>query len=233
MNESKTPEEQFEADLSAVATHESGHFEVSRVFNVAATMRIIIDDEGNIREGCCWQDFEATAFEKSCISFGGIVAEHLTGHIYRHGPKTVFPLDAHFLPRWHDEVIFHRAELSDSDRAGILSVGGEHTLEACQFCFRTLSRRLRELKEDAALLADKTRVERAAKLADVRERDAAKKLAAEWAANPPKLSTAYRATVLEDYLRNTPADAPERAKFKMMLDCLKRGQEPPAELEKP
>ena len=64
----------------------------------------------------------------------------------------------------------------------------------------------------------------------------AKKAAADWVAKPRKISTAERAIHLENYLRDMPADAPERLKFAPLLDFLTRGIESPddlkAELEK-
>jgi hypothetical protein len=45
------------------------------------------------------------------------------------------------------------------------------------------------------------------------------------------MSAAARASILENYLRNLPADEPQRLKFGPMLNCLRRGEEPPADLE--
>jgi len=224
-----TSDKQFESDLQAVCCHEAGHYECSRAFGIPSVMQVVISDAGDIREGWCCNDHEGPKFEDAVISWGGTVGEYLTGHIWRHGPpKSLFPLDEKFIERWHDEMLFYRHKLSDSDRNGIIGLY-ENTLESCRHCFRVLSRRLPELREDAAMLAARTRAARVANLAAARKFEEANKTASKWAAQSHKLSTAERARHLENYLRDMPADAPERLKFTPMLDSLRRGEEPPVE----
>ena len=99
-------DEQFESDLAAIAVHEAGHFEVSIALGIPATMRIDIDDAGNLRGGWCFQDFEGPPFENSCIAWAGIIAENLCGRIYRHSAHLLFPLNEEHLIRWHSEASF-------------------------------------------------------------------------------------------------------------------------------
>jgi hypothetical protein len=231
-DETKTLDPQFESDLAAIAVHEAGHFEASIALGIPATMRIDLDDAGNLRGGWCFQDFEGPPFENSCIAWAGIIAENLCGRIYRHSAQLLFPLNEEHLIRWHSEASFflnHAKGFSAEDRArivGIVSVAGGTTLETFQHTFRILKKRVREIEQDAKLLAARTRIEVAAKLAVAREFEEANKTASKWAAQAHKLSTAARASILENFLSNFPADAPERTKFAPMLDCLKRGIEP-------
>ena len=197
-------------------------------------MKVEIDDASNITEGWCAPGQEAKPFEDAVISWGGTVAEYLTGHIWRHGPPVnLFPLNEKCLTRWHDEVLFHMQKMSTTDRHGILNSGCGNTLEACQYCFRVLSRRLSDLKDDAELLAARTRTERAAKLAAVREaKELSKRLESELRPvlinGKPQIpvSIAGRAKILADYLEGRPDDDPEKIRLAPMLDTLRRGENP-------
>ena len=234
-DETKTLDPQFESDLAAIAVHEAGHFEASIALGIPATMRVDLDDAGNLRGGWCFQDFEGPPFENSCIAWAGIIAEYLCGRIYRHSAQLLFPLNEEHLIRWHSEASFflnHAKGFSAEDRArivGIVSVAGGTTLETFQHTFRILKKRVREIEADAKLLADRTRKEITLKLAAIREFEEATKTASKWAINPPKMSTAARAEHLANFLDGLPADDPQRLKFEPMLDCLKRGIEPPTE----
>lgn len=187
-------------------------------------MKIDVDDEARMRGGWCFRDFRGNRFEAACIGWAGIEAEHLLNHVDRLRTPLLFPLTETTIAKWHWEALYFLNELSDSDRQHI--VGHPDTLETCQHAFRILSRKVREIGMDAKLLADRTRIERGQKLAALREFEELKTAAARWAVNPPKISCAERAMHLENYLRNMPADAPERLKFAPLLDCLRRGEEP-------
>jgi len=78
--------------LAAIAVHEAGHFEASIALGIPATMRIDIDDAGNLRGGWCFQDFEGPPFENSCIAWAGIIAENLSGLSPRHTVLTFCPV---------------------------------------------------------------------------------------------------------------------------------------------
>jgi hypothetical protein len=237
----KTLDLQFEADLQAVAIHESGHFEACLALGVPATMKIEIDDAGNIREGLCWQGFELPKYETSVFSWAGVVAEHLSGCIYRFSPQILFPLDAERLFRWHGEASFfldprlrlkpERGAFSEEDRAGIVGVlPGGTTLESCQAAYRILSKRISELKDDARLLADKTRIERNQKMAAAREaKELAKRLEGELrpvivdGQTKVPVSITGRARILAEFIQGLHPNDPRRIRLAPALESFKRG----------
>ena len=240
----KTPDQQFEADLQAVCIHEAGHFEVCLAFGVPATMKVVIDDNGSIREGLCWQGFELPKYETSVFTWAGVVAEHLCKCIYRHSPQLLFPLDDEHLVRWHHEASFfldrrlklkpEQGAFSEEDRAGIVGVlPGGTTLETCQAAYRILSKRISDLKDDARLLADKTRPERAAKLAAVRaEKEMLKRFESEMRPvlinGKPQIpvSIAGRAVVLRQFIDSLPLNDPRRVRLAPALADFMRGVVP-------
>lgn len=227
---SETPD-QFEADLQAVCAHECGHFECNRAFGIPSVMQVVIDDDGSVREGWCLPDFSAPVkFEDSVVSWGGTVAEYLTGYIWRHGPpEPIFPLNEKFIERWHDWMMCNIKKFSASDRHGILA-SHENTLESCQHCFRVLTRRLRELKEDAGLLADKTRIERDQKLAAVRaEKELLKRMEVDlrpvFINGQPKVpvSIGGRASVLAEFIERLHPNDPRRVRLAPALASFEHG----------
>jgi hypothetical protein len=217
----------FEADLESLAIHEMSHFHVTISFGIPARVKMQVTDDGKLRSGFCEREFEGQKFEAACIGWAGVMGEHLLNRVHSQRTPLLFPLTEATIVKWYWEAMFFLNELSDGDRQHI--VGHADTLETCQHTFRILSKKISEIKADAKLLAAHTRKEVAAKLAAIREFEEANKTAAEWAKNPPKMSTANRASILENFLSNLPADAPERAKYEPMLDCLKLGKEPPTE----
>jgi hypothetical protein len=226
-DETKTPDQQFEADLESLTIHEMSHWHCAVALGIPATVKILVADDGTARSGFCVREFEGNKFEAALIGWSGIQGEHLLNRVHSQRTPLLFPLTETTIVKWYWEAMFFLHELSDGDRQHI--VGHADTLETCQHTFRILSKKISEIETDAKLLAAHTRKEVAAKLAAIREFDEATKTAAEWAKNPPKMSTAARASILEIFLSNLPADDPQRIKFAPMLDCLKRGIEPPTE----
>jgi hypothetical protein len=229
----KTPDQQFEKDLAAIAVHEAGHFECNREFGLHSTMKVIIDGEGNVHSGWCASTQESKPFEDGVICWGGVIAEYLAGHVYRHGPPVnLFPLNEKFLTRWHDEMLCHIEKMSEGDRCGILH-SPISTLESCQYCFRVLSRRLPELREDAAMLAARTRTERAAKLAAAREAKAIlKRLETETRTvlinGKPHIpvSIAGRAIMFRQWLEGLHPKDPRRVRLAPALESFEHGVVP-------
>jgi hypothetical protein len=169
----KTPEQLFEDDLVSTAIHEAGHFHMALFWDIPATLQINLDDAGNIIDGECRWGFVRPSFESATIGWGGIEAEYLLNRVWRHGPPLLFcPLTEKNIVKWHAEGTFFLNRLSDTDRQ--LIIGHQASLESCQFTFRILSKRIKEVEADAKLLADRTRKEIAAKRAAVHEADAQK-----------------------------------------------------------
>jgi len=222
----QTPE-QFEASLTAIAVHEAGHFECSIALAIPATMRLTVDAEGNLSGGFCERDFSGSDFDRSCVSWAGIIAENLCARHCRCSAKSLFPLNEEYLFRWHEEISFFlsRGEgFSTSDRNGIICV--KNTFESCCHAYRILSKRIREIEQDAALLVDRTRREIAEKLAALRQFEEAKQAASEWASNNPVLSPAGRAQILADFIDGLPPGDPRRLRLAPVLACLRRGEVP-------
>jgi hypothetical protein len=217
----------FEADLESLAIHEMSHFHVTISFGIPARVKMQVTDDGKLRSGFCEREFEGQKFEAACIGWAGVMGEHLLNRVHSQRTPLLFPLTEATIVKWYWEAMFFLNELSDGDRQHI--VGHADTLETCQHTFRILSKKISEIKADAKLLAAHTRKEVAAKLAAIREFDEATKTAAEWAKNPPKMSTAARAKILSDFLEGRPDNDPEKIRLAPLLDCLKRGQEPPTE----
>jgi hypothetical protein len=224
MNETETL---FEADLESLAVHEISHMLVAFSQGIPATVKMQIADDGSLSGGFCERDFAGSKFESAVVGWAGVIGEHLLNRVSRHSTPLLYPLTEATIVKWHWEALFFLNELSDGDRRHVS--GHLDTLESCQHCFRILSKRTAEIRQDARLLADKTRIEREAKLAARREFEAAKKTASAWAVNPPRMSTSERAEHLSSFLDGLPANDLQRIKFAPLLDCLLRGIEPGAE----
>jgi hypothetical protein len=227
-DQNKTPDELAEADLRAIAVHEMGHFHLLLALNIPGTVEMQIDDNGTILGGCCFNEFAAPTFESACYGWAGIVAEHICGTVYRHGPQLMFPLNEDALTKWHHEAAYYLnvpGKFSDSDRR--LIIGHRDTLEACQHTFRILSGKADEIKADARLLADRYRPGIAAKKLAADRADLASK---QWLASGCKMSASARAKILEQHLAHLSADHPWRGRFEIVLACLRRGEEPSGEL---
>jgi hypothetical protein len=219
--------DQFEADLDSLAVHEISHFHVAIFFGIPARVKMVIEDDGWLRSGFCEREFEGQKFEAACVGWAGVLGEHLLNRVHRCRTPLLFSsVTEANLSKFHWEVSFHFNELSDADRQHI--VRHADTLESCQHTFRILSKKLREIEADAKLLADRTRIERAAKLAARQEFEEAKKQAAQWATTAPKMSIAGRAEHLANFLDGLPPDDPQRIQFAPMLASLRRGVVPAA-----
>jgi len=97
MNETKTAEQLDEA--YRIAVHELGHCSVCAAFGIPSSPKVFeraeryLDSDGKIIVGVCETDALAGVrpFEKSCIGWGGYLAEHICGVAFK-SCRNPFPL---------------------------------------------------------------------------------------------------------------------------------------------
>jgi hypothetical protein len=227
LSEGGLPVTDEETEIRSLSVHEMGHVMTCWHFDIAAIPTVELREDGTIVNGYCWRERDGDPWAISCISWAGVVAECLLDCPCPGRTRHVWKLTEQNLVPWGWSVLYHYRELSLPDQIGIHKYFDP--LKSLRFAFKLLSNQREELdrlaKEFAETIPAQIEVKRTAFERAKREREEQDAAFKAWEADGFKLSAAYRAEMLSDYLAGLPPDDPKRRELEPMLASL-RGREP-------
>jgi hypothetical protein len=204
--------------LIAVAYHEASHHVAATKFVPGSEAMLtpngyIHPNSGEVKPwaGVCLHDTTRTKFQEAVISWAGVLGAHMMGVRYDWSPPV--PLKAKFAKDWfHMFLINGFNHQSREDQIGIM--GDKRQWRTFKTAWKILSKnraRIKRLAEAIVAAQDPKRKE----------------------IENMNLSLTDRARALETLLQSLTEDHPDRPQLVEALNCLRRGENPPANLFEP
>jgi hypothetical protein len=201
-----------------IAYHEAGHYVAATNFGVAAFPELTPNGDykplpsGGFQLGVCDYDTSLTTkFQNAVIGWAGVIAEHMMGARYDWSPPV--PLKAEFLRDWFNMVLvkgFPRLSIPDQ----ILIAGDKRQWRTFKTAWKILSKNRARMKQ----IAEHVLAAQYPKRKEIENMN---------------LSLTDRARALETLLQSLTEDHPDRPQLVEALNCLRRGENPPANLFEP
>jgi hypothetical protein len=214
--------------IIATGWHEAGHHFAASAFGIPSfpvvdsVEGVIVSESETPKLGACFRDSPGTAYQSGVIGWSGELAESLGGFFRLKSWKPPFIPDERTLHSWHDMMLLRIGNFSAGDRAGILSAPSK-TWQTCRSAFVVLTKRKRELRRMARILA----------------KAANEKLTANQPTESPTMQTttaeskesiSFRADALKRFLSTLPPTHPDLERLTQIYNYLRQGLEPPADL---
>jgi hypothetical protein len=148
-------DQEFEKVLRSVSVHETAHTIAAWHFEIAATPRLPLDEDGDFMdEAVSEREAAGTPFEQSCIGWAGIIGEAVTGNLSSWLDELPWKLSSANLEPWHWTILETFDCLSRGDQIHIQAFFDP--LKSCRFAFKILIENLDELKRLATELSAHT-----------------------------------------------------------------------------